>query len=770
MFVKPHVSTQRGAGRRRGPLHGTRRRLAARFGGRLRGSPAPAATARRTLRRAAAGAVAAGMVTALVGASSAAASAARPPGAEAHPARGLGLAQAPAGLRAAVHRTLGAPAAGAAGTWSQQAEVADPGGGAGDYFGGSVAISGTTAVVGAEGNSSGTGAAYVFTRSGSTWSKQAELTASDGAQADDFGAAVAISGTTVVVGAFGNNSNTGAAYVFTRSGTTWSQRAELTVGGADAAFGDSVAISGTTVVVGASGYNGTGTGAAYVFTGSGATWSQQATLADPGGATGDYFGDSVATTGSTAVIGADGTSSGTGAAYVFTRSGATWSQQATLADPGATAGDNFGSSVATSGTTAVIGAQGASSTGAAYVFTGSGATWSQQATLADPGGAGSEDLFGSSVAVSGSTAVIGAPDASSGTGTAYTFTRAGTSWTQQAQLTAADGGAGEYFATSVATTATTTITGAPYSNSGTGGAYIFANSSFPTKGGILFGGTDGLANLSTQLGRNMAIIRTYYKMDGATFPTIIDKQHMQVDHSTLLVSLDLSTGQTYQSIINGASNGLDSKISTFLQAVNQAAITYNLSSIFISFEHEPDSPLHAPLGTSAQFVQAWDHVHQLAENAGLDWNQGDGGRLLWALILTNHTYAVGTNADGYWPGPGEADIVAVDGYNGDGCGTNTHLQTPTSLFTPLLNFAAANGGLPSFIAEWASNAGQPSAQAAFITEMQAFLTSNHQKIKAAMYWDSATTGCNFKVDGNPGSIAALKTLGAASAIQGTAHL
>jgi len=124
---------------------------------------------------------------------------------------------------------------------------------AGDHFGASVAISGSTAVVGAFNKNSATGAAYVFARSGTAWSQQAELTAADGAPGDNFGNAIAISGSTAVIGAPGENSYTGAAYVFTRSGTIWSQQAKLTA--SDAAqyghFGWSVAISGSTAIVGA---------------------------------------------------------------------------------------------------------------------------------------------------------------------------------------------------------------------------------------------------------------------------------------------------------------------------------------------------------------------------------------------------------------------------------------------------------------------------------------------------------------------------------------
>jgi hypothetical protein len=292
-------------------------------------------------------------------------------------------------------------------------------------------------------------------------------------------------------------------------------------------------------------------------------------------------------------------------------------------------------------------------------------------------------------------------------------------------------------------------------------AYASGNS-FPTKGGILFGGTDALAKLApTDLGRNLAIVRVYYKI-GNTFPSYVDAEHMK-EGSTLLVSLD-SNGQSYASIAAGT---YDASITAFLTAVNAAAVQYDLSSIFITFEHEPDTSQHASLGTAAQFVAAWDHVHQLAVSNNLDWNQNAGGRLLWALILTNHTYAVGTDAGGYWPGPGEADIAAVDGYNSYGCG-NATLQTPAALFTPVLSFAAANGGLPVIIAEWASNAAQASAQATFITQMQAFLAAHHKKIKAADYWDGAGTTCSYIVDNNSGSLAALKTLGAAAVMQGTA--
>jgi hypothetical protein len=323
-----------------------------------------------------------------------------------------------------------------------------------------VGVAGSTAVVGEYGAHSSTGVVQVFTQSGSAWPLRATLTAANGAAGDDFGYSVAIAGSTLVVGAPG----AGAAYVFTRSAGVWSQQAQLTAAGAG--FGYSVAVSGSTVVVGAP-----GAGAAYVFTQSAGVWSQQAQLTDPGGTAGGRFGFSVALSVSataTAVVGAPGSSSGTGAAYVFTRSGGAWSQQAALTAADGAAGDYFGWSVALSGATAVVGADGSNTfTGAAYVFTGPGGTWSQQAELTDPGGA-EYDYFGSSVAVSGAAAVVGAYGSSSSTGAAYLFAGPGGTWSSQRELTATHAGAGGSFGWSVALSGTTAVASALGRNTRTG--------------------------------------------------------------------------------------------------------------------------------------------------------------------------------------------------------------------------------------------------------------------------------------------------------------
>jgi nucleoside-specific outer membrane channel protein Tsx len=382
-------------------------------------------------------------------------------------------------------------------TWSEQAELTAADGAAGDDFGDSVAIAGSTAVVGAPFHNSDAGAAYVFTQSGSTWSQQAELTAADGAAGDDFGASVAIAGSSAVVGAYGSNSSAGAAYVFVRSGGSWSPQAGLSAadGAAGDDFGHSVAIAGSTAMVGAYGSNSSA-GAAYVF----ALPSQQAELT--ASAFADEFGYSVAISGATAVVGARVKTLGgyeSAAAYIFVRSGSTWSEQARLTNPGC--GGLFGWSVAISGATVVVGAPG----GAACVFVRSGSSWSEQATLDDPGGAAS-DGFGDSVAISGFMVVVGAPGSNSSTGAAYVFVRSGTSWSRQAQLTAADGAAGDDFGSSVAISGSTAVVGADGSNSQAGAAYVFTGPGGTWSQQAKLTAADGAGN--DQFGYSVAIAKS----------------------------------------------------------------------------------------------------------------------------------------------------------------------------------------------------------------------------------------------------------------------
>jgi hypothetical protein len=369
---------------------------------------------------------------------------------------------------------------------------------AGDQFGASVALSGDTALVGAldhnVGANSDQGAAYVFVRNGVTWTQQAELIASDGEANDLFGASVALSGDTALVGAlwddYGANTSQGSAYVFVRNGTTWTQQAKLMAsnGAAYDYFGSSVALFADTALVGAPGSDvgsDTDEGSAYVFVRNGATWSEQAQLIASDGAASDNFGASVALSSDTALVGSDRHNSLKGAVCVFVRDGTSWSEQAQLTAFDGAEGDVFGSSVAISGDTALVGADGRDvdgnlDQGSAYVFLRNGTTWTQQGELIASNGAAHDD-FGYSVALSGDTALVGAKMhdiAGRGSqGSAYVFMRSGTTWNLQQELTASDGAADDYFGWSVALSGDTAIVGASRDDVGInlnqGSAYIY---------------------------------------------------------------------------------------------------------------------------------------------------------------------------------------------------------------------------------------------------------------------------------------------------------
>jgi len=430
-------------------------------------------------------------------------------------------------------------------TFTQQAYLKASNVGEGDNFGRSVAVSGDTVVIGAfsedgdaastaaspNDNAENAGAAYVFTRNGNTWTQQAYLKASNAGNDDGFGISVAVSGDTVIVGASSeagdkastaaspndNQDRAGAAYVFTHNGNTWTQQAYLKASNAIALskFGEFVAVSGDTVIVGSPGERGDAAstaanpninafeaGAAYVFTRNGDTWTQQAYLKAFNADISHNFGRSLAISGDTVIVGAttergdaastadspNENASAAGAAYIYTRTGTSWTQQAYLKASNAGSFDFFGTSVAISDDTAIVSARAeagdAASTaaspndnferaGAAYVFTRNGNTWTQQAYL-KASNTETFDFFGLSVALSGETAIITAAtedgnaastaaspnNGTSNAGAAYVFTRNGTAWTQQAYLKAPNAGIQDQFGTSVAISGNTVIIGA----------------------------------------------------------------------------------------------------------------------------------------------------------------------------------------------------------------------------------------------------------------------------------------------------------------------
>ena len=378
--------------------------------------------------------------------------------------------------------------------------------GSGDRFGLSGAISGDTAVVGAyleDAGGSDAGAAYVFQRDeggAGNWGEVKKLTASDAQAGDNFGISVAVSGDTAVVGARfedAGGSQAGAAYVFQRDqggADNWGEVKKLTASDAQAGdrFGVRVSISGDTAIVGT-----TFAEAAYVFQrneGGADNWGEVKRLTASDAQAGDRFGVRVSISGDTAVVGADLEDAGgsdAGAAYVFQRDqggAGNWGEVTKLLASDAEASDGFGGSVAVSGDTAVVGATGedavATFAGAAYVFQrdqGGADNWGEvkKLTASD---AGTGDLFGGSVAVSGDTAVVGATAEDAGgaeAGAAYVFQRnqggAG-NWGELKKLLASDAQAADSFGWSVAISGDTAVLGAIFEDAGgtdAGAAYVF---------------------------------------------------------------------------------------------------------------------------------------------------------------------------------------------------------------------------------------------------------------------------------------------------------
>jgi len=380
-------------------------------------------------------------------------------------------------IRPAVALALVGPAF-AQGPWVwNELKVAAGDAGGRDHFGASVSVSGDTALVGAplEGLSD-TGAAYVFQRAGTTWVEVQKLTASAPGVDDEFGRSVAVEGDTALVGAPLDDDagiDRGSVTVFVRSGTTWSEETVLTASDGGGRTGTSVAISGDTALVGApSG------GAAYVFLRSGTVWNEQAKLVAAGVVSQDLFGTSVSISGDTALVGAPYYDSFDGAAWVFRRTGTQWAQEDKLV--GSSSNRNVGRSVSIEGDTALVGSPytGFSGPGSVLVFQRAGTVWTNPTALMGAG-VTSGDLFGWSVSLSGDKALVGAyeDDEQGGdAGAAYVFKSDGTAWSEVSKLVALDGAQADNFGIAVSLSADTSLVGAEYDDDAglnSGSAYFF---------------------------------------------------------------------------------------------------------------------------------------------------------------------------------------------------------------------------------------------------------------------------------------------------------
>lgn len=394
---------------------------------------------------------------------------------------------------------------------------------ASDNFGWSVALSGTTALVGAVNgdvstSTSNEGEAYVYVRGsnfGDLWDEEAKLSATGGVAGDDFGHAVdlASDGDIAIIGAPKREGSLpsivdqGTAYVFDRSGTTWSQVATLTAsnGGGGDEFGYSVAADGDYYVVGApfEDTNGTDAGAVYVFVRAGTVWAQDPIITPSSGAAGDRFGWSVAIDGDTIVVGApkdDNGGSDSGAVFAFQRISGSWTEQ-TVPVTGYAAGDELGRSVTISGDRIAAGAwlddwSTFTDAGSAYVFDRTGTTWSQTTNLTASNGDGA-DWFGTSVALEDDRLIVGAQNDEDGfngiktsNGTSYFFEYSASTWSEVGQPLSTDGESVDLFGTSVSISGDLVLAGAHLEDSqaaNAGSAYLFVLDNWPTSAPFCYG-------------------------------------------------------------------------------------------------------------------------------------------------------------------------------------------------------------------------------------------------------------------------------------------
>ena len=308
--------------------------------------------------------------------------------------------------------------------WIEEAKLTTSDAAAGDQFGHSVSLDGDRAIVGASANDDAcpsmpncqSGSAYVFRRDGTMWTEEAKLTASDQSVQERFGHSVWLDGNQAIIGAYADDDtggDSGSAYVFQFDGTTWTEEAKITPSDAAAGdnFGYSVSLDGDRALIGAFRDDDTGgdSGSTYVFRFDGTTWIEEAKLTASDAAAGDWFGHSVSLEGDRALIGAFGDADAgvlTGSAYVFHRTGTTWTQEAKLVSGDPNASDHFGVAVSLRGDQALIGAYAdAGRRGSAYLFRLEGTSWVEVVELTASDGS-AIDRFGGTVSLDGGRALI----------------------------------------------------------------------------------------------------------------------------------------------------------------------------------------------------------------------------------------------------------------------------------------------------------------------------------------------------------------------------
>ncbi len=345
----------------------------------------------------------------------------------------------------------------------------------------SIAIDGDTLVTGGFFDDSQAGAAWVFTRTDGVWTQQgSKLVGTEAVGNARQGNSVAIDGDTLVVGGPNDDSNAGAAWVFTRTDGVWTQQGSKLVGtgavGA-ASQGISVAINGDTIVVGGRGDN-SNAGATWVFTRTNGTWTQQGSKLVGTGAVGNaQKGGAVAIYGDTIVVGGAADNSGRGATWIFTRTGSTWTQQGSkLVGTGAVGTTSRqGYSVSVYEDTLISGGTGDNTnSGAVWVFTRTNGTWTQQGSKLVGTDAVGGAFQGTSISIHEDTIVSGGSEDVSGLGAAWVFTRTDGVWTQKGSKLVGSGRLGyAYQGYSVSIYEDTIVFGGYGDNSDIGAVWVF---------------------------------------------------------------------------------------------------------------------------------------------------------------------------------------------------------------------------------------------------------------------------------------------------------
>lgn len=358
-------------------------------------------------------------------------------------------------------------------------------------FGTSVDISadGSTAAIGGPVHDSNQGAVWIYTRDGASWTQQGvPLVGSDasGTALQGYSVALSADGNTLMSGGAGDDNTLGAVWFFTRSGTSWTQQGPKIVptdaSGTMIAFGitgDLSADGNTAIISGL--YDDNMIGAAWIYMRSGSSWTQQAKLIASDSVGTSYQGYKVALSadGNTAIVTGVMDDSGVGAAWIYTRSGSSWTQQAKLIGTNhiGTVNLGYGAALSADGNTAAVGGPADDTTnGAVWVFTRSGTTWSEEAKLVATGNLGPANLgYSVSLTADGNTVVAGGPNDNTLIGASWVFTRSGTTWTERSKLTGTGGVGNSVFSinSSISADGSVMMCSGSWDNANTGAVWVF---------------------------------------------------------------------------------------------------------------------------------------------------------------------------------------------------------------------------------------------------------------------------------------------------------